>query len=374
MRLNKILLVTHDTSLSGAPKMLLLLWEMIKRNYPFLSIDVLSMSNDGVLTERFKAISEKFYNLNTYSETPNYSIKNRIKHKLKRETILSSRSQLITELKGNQYDVVFANTIVTLSLASQIATNNLIVNVHELDTVLEEYLPNIYDFQDLVRKFIVPSELNKNCLIRKNIDPSKIEIIRDSSKLEFKNRKFEFNDGAEFRVLGCGAAYWRKGDDLFIQIASVVSKVNPKIKFYWVGPQTSEKRRVNSFDVKKLNLEKNLFFIDEVEFNDLFSSVHLFALTSREDPFPLAAVEAGLYGLPIVCFDRATGISEVISESMVSSYMDVQHYANIILQILEDKERYLYESEKNKESFKSFLPENISEQIMALIIKTIDND
>ncbi len=371
----KILIITHNTSLSGAPKMLLLLWESIISKYPNIKVDVLSLSKDGGLVDRFKRISENFYNYNNYSNTSDISFFERIFQKIgiKNRKNLTPRQKLFLELEKNNYDLIFANTVVTIPISTFLLNKcPIIVNVHELDTVLNEYLPDIFDYESKISKFIVPSQINKECLLSRNIPEHKIEIIRDSSKLEFCQRNFHFDDQAVFRVLGCGAAYWRKGDDLFLQLASIVCKANSKFKFYWVGPQTEEKKRVNTADVKKLNLENNLFFIDEVEFNDLFPSMHLFALTSREDPFPLAAVEAGLFGLPIVCFDKATGISEVISEEMVSEYLNVNQMAEIVLTISADKKRYTDEQIKNKLNFQAFLPEQISNEIIELIKNVVE--
>jgi hypothetical protein len=366
----KILLITHDISLSGAPKMLLLLWRHI-RNIENFSIDVVSFTEEGKLRKRFEDFADNFYALPSFSKNINWSFKKRVLRKILKIEYTSEYDEFIDLLKSNKYDCIFANTVLTIPFAQSIKSNNttLVVNVHELSTVIDEFLPNINDYSNSIDLFIVPSMLNKQVLTNKSIDGSKISIIRDSSMLEFRGLEFNFDDNANFRVIGCGAAYWRKGDDLFLQLASITSKIDPTIKFYWVGPQSSEKRRVNNADILKLGLADNLFFIDEVEFNDLLSSMDVFALTSREDPFPLAAVEAGLYGLPITCFSKSTGISEVISANLIADYMDVYKMSDIIISLSQNKELYNNEAQKNKEHFKNFLPTNIAKQIVDLLKK-----
>ena len=46
------------------------------------------------------------------------------------------------------------------------------------------------------------------------------------------------------------------------------------------------------------------------EVHDNYAAMDVFALTSREDPFPLVMLEAGGHGLPTVCFAGAGGAEE----------------------------------------------------------------
>ncbi len=97
------------------------------------------------------------------------------------------------------------------------------------------------------------------------------------------------------------------------------------------------------------------------------SNANLFILTSREDPFPLAAIEAGLLGLPIVCFQKATGIAEVINKECTIPYLDVDKMASKIIELLHDKTKREQLGEENKLYFETLTPKNISKQVISIL-------
>jgi hypothetical protein len=90
-------------------------------------------------------------------------------------------------------------------------------------------------------------------------------------------------------------------------------------------------------------------------------------LTSREDPFPLAAIDAGMLGLPIFCFDQATGISEVIDSRCVVPYLDIETMCQSILSVVNDRNYYDSLSKANKLAFNEFSPQSISKLTYDLI-------
>ena len=100
----------------------------------------------------------------------------------------------------------------------------------------------------------------------------------------------------------------------------------------------------------------------------IYLSLDIFLLTSREDPFPLAAIDAGILGMPIFCFDKATGIAEVVDSSFVVPYLDVEEMANRILAFTHILKKDTFFSRENAEIFKSFSPVRISCDIESLLI------
>jgi glycosyltransferase involved in cell wall biosynthesis len=61
----------------------------------------------------------------------------------------------------------------------------------------------------------------------------------------------------------------------------------------------------------------------------------VFVLTSREDPFPLACLEAAVLGKPVLCFD-AGGMSEFLEpdERLVMPYLDVEAMSARLMELL----------------------------------------
>ena len=59
-------------------------------------------------------------------------------------------------------------------------------------------------------------------------------------------------------------------------------------------------------DAKRLGLGDRIKFVGPLEQPaQLFAAMDVFALTSREDPFPLVMLEAAAAGIPFVCFAEA---------------------------------------------------------------------
>ena len=364
-----ILLLLHDVSLSGAPKSVLLVFEqLVQKGY---SVTTVCLSGGGKLEARFKAISVNYYGMDSFAKKPVYDFQNRLKQKIFGEKVISEYEKVIHEISSFSYDYIYANTIVTLPFGLQMKSKvncKMILHIHELETVISEFFPNLLTEDIHIDTYIVPSILNLKCLTDKfRIPDSKIVVIRETSDATLTIEKKK-NVNSKISILMCGGAYWRKGDDLFLLIAKNILKSNDSIQFYWIGKQSEERRRVNQADVEKLGLEGSVFFIEETEDPiSWYLKSDIFMLTSREDPFPLAAIDAGMLGLPILCFEQATGISEVIDPICVIPYLDIELMTQGILDLINNKVLFESISHQNVENFKQFQPESITKEIQTLL-------
>ena len=72
----------------------------------------------------------------------------------------------------------------------------------------------------------------------------------------------------------------------------------------------------------------------------LFAAMDVFALTSREDPFPLVMLEAAAAGVPLVCFAGGGGAPEFAhpDAGRVAAYLDVAGMAAAVSDLLEREE------------------------------------
>ena len=66
----------------------------------------------------------------------------------------------------------------------------------------------------------------------------------------------------------------------------------------------------------------------------------IFALTSREDPYPLVVLEAALLQKPMVCFENAGGAQDLIETDagIIVPYLSLNAMANAIVSIKENPE------------------------------------
>jgi glycosyltransferase involved in cell wall biosynthesis len=91
-------------------------------------------------------------------------------------------------------------------------------------------------------------------------------------------------------------------------------------------------------EVRGLGLEGRVHFIgprsNPLEY---IASFDVFALTSREDPYPLVCLEAATVGKPIVCFDGSGGEKEFVEDDcgFVVPYLDVEAMAEKVATLVD---------------------------------------
>lgn len=118
-------------------------------------------------------------------------------------------------------------------------------------------------------------------------------------------------------LLGCGTAEPRKGLDIFIRVASRVlenckEEYKSKLKFAWYGcpPYSDNYVDFCKFDAKRLGLDEFIEFNPvSGEFAEKLPHATAFLLTSREDPYPLVILDSMANGVPFICFEDAGGVA-----------------------------------------------------------------
>ncbi len=136
-----------------------------------------------------------------------------------------------------------------------------------------------------------------------------------------------------FLVLGAGTVNLRKGVDLFIETARRVlaSPEGRRARFVWVGrryaPTTDLSYSVYLEDqINRSGIAGRISFLPETPFiEDAYSLADVLLLPSRLDPLPNVGLDAMAAGLPVVCFDRATGLAEQLDAAGVRSHCLAQY-------------------------------------------------
>lgn len=367
MSKKKILLITHQTSKTGAPYSILLTFKDIL-NKKKIDLDIFALSSHDGLRNEFKQIANTFYYPEKY-----YGYKKTVYEKIL--SILKIRSYkspieiIKNEVKKNKYDIIYANTVVSIPLAIELNRNKnakMIAHIHELNHSTIECLPDLKKYVHKIDLFFVPSLENKNLLINNyNVQTNKIEISRETSLPP--NPDFELiADPEKFNVFMCGTANWRKGDDLFLILANSVIKEDNNIHFYWIGATDENIIKKSEIELSKLQTKNNIHFLGETnEIYSISNKMNCFVLTSREDPFPLAAIEAGMAGLPIICFNKGNGIKEVlIDKDLIIDYLDLEKMKQKILELKNNTEKTNQIGKNNKQTFNQYTPEKISQIIL----------
>lgn len=117
----------------------------------------------------------------------------------------------------------------------------------------------------------------------------------------------------EFLVLGAGYAHLRKGFDLFLQLARNVASWRRDVHFCWVGDIDSVLHAYLAPEMVRAAATGRFHHVPFTErIADYYAAADLFALTSREDPYPSVVLEALSGGLPCVAFEGSGGIPALL--------------------------------------------------------------
>lgn len=240
-------------------------------------------------------------------------------------------------------DLCYINTIV-ISKYSRFSSKLKVpyfLHVHELPSVYERIKSSDFDFSiNNAKSVICCSTVVANAI--KNVRTKDIYIQHEhirsheiSGGIDVKNMRIKHNIPVNgFIWMMSGFKSHRKGYDLVIEICDKIKAHNGYL--LWVGGSFD-----NGLDfLVKNNMPENLIELNNLDYDDyieLFQIVDGFALTSREDPFPLVMIEAASFGLPIVSFNSG-GISEFMLPHMGSIVHlgNIEEYTNTLIKYIEN--------------------------------------
>jgi len=346
----KILIISHDASQTGAPILLLNLVKVLKENgYTFHCI---IKNGFGSLINQFSHASESCI---IYNKPFKKTFLNKYKSRLDKRT---TRKKIKSLLSG--VDFVISNTITNgdiLPFIKEHCKAPVISYVHELKMATDYFSKDKYVQQvvQLSDHFLVPSYSVK-CFLQNtySITDKKISVInsyipsiKPADIHDKEGFKKENKIHASFIVGSVGTTDWRKSPDIFIQVAVHALKMQPEaeIQFIWKGAKKNslEYKRL-LYDIEKLQLTGKILLLEHSEEVSVFySSIDLFVLTSREDPYPLVVLEAAANKVPSVCFSDAGGAAEFIEADAgaVVEYLNIISMAKQLLNYYNDRELIL---------------------------------
>lgn len=360
-----ILFVSHEGTRTGAPMMLLHFLRWLRE---FGRVDPqIALIRGGPLTEEFAELGPTTV-LGEDVDWPEPSptevrlgIRGLHGPSLQVQKLRMRRT--VATLRGAQH--VYLNSSVSLRLLHHIPrTETAISHIHELQSSLPWSLrkqdPAL--MKSRVSHFVAAADcVAENLTLSYGIEPSRItrlyEFIDTAAVVRPPERdrasiraELGLPDDA-FVVGGCGYADWRKGIDLFVQMAKHVGERDRRdIHFVWVGeiPGGHEGDELQR-DIEHAGVEGRLHLVGlQSRPFDWYRAFDLFALTSREDPYPLVGLETSLLEVPMVMFDRAGGMIELIGRSadeglgesgVIVPYLDVEAMGDAAIELLDDPER-----------------------------------
>jgi hypothetical protein len=143
-------------------------------------------------------------------------------------------------------------------------------------------------------------------------------------------------------VLCAGYADLRKGVDLFVEIGSSLMRRRSDTRFVWLGHEDTTLWPRIAAQLEASGLKDSFIFSGRDADRDLyFAGADVFALTSREDPFPSVVLESLDAGVPVVMFAGTGGCTELVAThcGAVVPAFDTAVFADSIDDLLRDPAR-----------------------------------
>ncbi|MBC7904594.1 MAG: glycosyltransferase family 4 protein [Gemmatimonadaceae bacterium] len=310
-----ILLVSHKANRSGAPLLLLDIAKALKERQ-VAKFAILCME-DGELVSEFEQIGQTFL--------------------WKKNGSTSRAGQIARSLfilyQLRKFRIFFLNTIVHGHLQNKLKrfSRKSVCYVHELEAAIQ-MLTNEKGREHafaLTDSFVAVSEAVKENLVHKHaVRPEKIKVLASPVAVTHRSAtdhsdfvkafrlQHRIGKGKIFGVLG--NAEWRKGFDLLVPLVTAYFHLYPESEdvFVWKGFHFSSYSSFSdSYDLQKSAVKDRIVLLphgpDSMEHLACFD-VHL--LLSREDPYPLATLEAASFGIPTICFEGSGGTTEFVEE------------------------------------------------------------
>jgi glycosyltransferase involved in cell wall biosynthesis len=150
-------------------------------------------------------------------------------------------------------------------------------------------------------------------------------------------------------VLGAGSVELRKGVDLFLATAMRVCRAGANIRFLWVGHgyRPDEDMAYSIYlreQIARSGLQDRMHFQEQVpDLEPFYALADMFFLSSRLDPMPNVTIDAAHRGIPIICFDQASGMADVLKAAPltaagIADYLDTAMAADLILAYARDRD------------------------------------
>jgi glycosyltransferase involved in cell wall biosynthesis len=372
--MKRILFITHDASRTGAPLLLLYFIRWLKAKHSGYTVEVLALRG-GAIEGEFEHYADCYFELNKPPSSRTGKIAWKVLNKIHKQIAAFFFNSTKEQLAARNYDLIYCNSVLTLEVGVYLKRkrqSKLLCHVHELSTIISIYTPNFKTLIPAIDAFMGVSKIVCTNLVEMGIDAEKVYLVYEYIEALPVSSHVPTDD--RFVVGGAGTVHWRKGHDIFIQVANEILKSDENIYFIWVGAINKVHEIIVREDIRKLGLQDRVTFIGEVdEPFSYFQKFDVFFLPSREDPFPLVCLETGRLGKPIICFDQAGGIPELIEGGggKIVPYLDVSAASKAILHYYQHPEDLKQDQKRIKDQVKSFTVDKAAPQILGIINELI---
>lgn len=349
-----LVFIGHDATRTGAPTSLLNIVKWIASNTELQCATI--FNTGGPLVDEYK----KYGSVHLWNkpDQPRRSVASRLIGTIGRRVVSQAdraahhQASIIELLKSAGVTCIFNNTGVNGRILERLKPQLQVPVVSRIPE-LEAYMrknnkdgsaESVLALSDHV--IAVSRSVKDNLVNHHRVPPGKITVVYGaSSTMPAEKGKSGLRQRLgippdAFIVGACGTMDWRKGIDLFIQVAKLTAD-NPsgaRIYFLWIGGCVSRNSCIEyEYELELLRIKDRCFFLGEVANTAPYmADMDLFLLTSREDPFPLVMLEAARQGKPLICFEDSGGASEFVNPGVGIKVpmLDVTRMADAVIKLM----------------------------------------
>jgi len=357
----RLVAVSHQATLTGAPIMLAHLLAWIRRH---TDVELrIAVMEDGPLRRRFEEAGPvTVVDRGRLGSALRLVERGLAEIELARLQRASRWARLRSQLwRLGRSDVLYLNSLASIEAAQYFQPTALrVAHVHELEVAVRLWPAEARrQFRKIPDLWIAASTAVLDMLVdelgvpadRVRVHHEFIDVDewigRASDPVEPQRRRAALGIPADATVvMGSGTLDWRKGPDLFVQLAAEVQRRTPNpVHFVWVGGEVDSRDWVRVHADLRRSGTPNVHFVGpRTDPAPWFAMADVFALTSREDPFPLVCLEHAALGHPIVTY-RNGGIVELLeaagpaAAAGVVDHLDVAALAARTLDLLASSRR-----------------------------------
>lgn len=348
----RVLLLLHELSLTGAPKVIL---DGFDTMLDQVDVQILPLRR-GPLTERCRQIGSligpsKFMNFLAQTDPNDYSPG--VSRNLWRFLKTFSRPSIALlerRIASWQPDLIYVNSVAALPALQMVALPKVpvLLHVHELALTIKASSHGCsHLLHQAPARYVAVSEAVRSVLIDDyKIDPGKIKVIHEFVPDDFGGQVEQTAQDVSsevFTVGGAGQNNWRKGTLLWLQMAQELIRLRGpgRTRFVWVGVSDKEDGWEFRESARKLGLEDQVKFVPVTpEPLPHFAEFDVFAMTSMEDPCPIVVLENMMLQKPVACFAGGGGAPEEVGETgIVIDDFSPQAMARAIAELADQPER-----------------------------------
>lgn len=331
----KVLVVSHDAHPHGAQYLALNLVRELVRDVG-VEVEVL-LQGGGRLEADFAALAKVHKPYETGEDV----------------------AKLAASLYRQGFGMAIANTAVAGRVVRPLreAGMHIVALVHELPGVIRQY-----GLEEAVRtiaqdadSIVVASTVVGDGLAEfVDRDAMRAELIVRPQGLFTRSRYRGLDDMSEARhrlrarldlpeqariVLTVGYADRRKGVDLLAEAAALACARDPDLHLVWVGHRDVDLESRIAAILREGGCESRFHFMGlDFDTDDYYAGADVYALASREDPFPSVVLESLSVGTPVVAFAGTGGGADLVAQTggVVVPAFDVGAYADALLRVAGD--------------------------------------